>query len=147
MTFCHSYSYLIWIHKNDASAGEFKINNGSSLVPQWWRICLPMQKMQSSIPGSGRSPGEGNGNPFQYSYLGNPKDRGVWRATVHGITKSWTRLMQPNNHARQNKNFYEIPIKVFRRDHLKSWMNSSSYIVIYTSAILRRMQFSHITIV
>ena len=43
-----------------------------------------------SIPGSGRSPGEGNGNPLQYSCLGNPIDRGVWRATVHGIAKNWT---------------------------------------------------------
>ena len=38
-----------------------------------------------SIPGSGRSPGEGNGNPFQYSRLGNPKDREAWWATVHGV--------------------------------------------------------------
>ena len=44
----------------------------------------------SSIPGSGRSPGEGSGNPLQYSCLGNPKDRGAWWATVHGIAKSWT---------------------------------------------------------
>ena len=36
------------------------------------------------IPGSGRSPGEGNGNPLQYSCLGNPMDRGAWRAPVHG---------------------------------------------------------------
>ena len=41
----------------------------------------------SSIPGSGRSPGEGNGNPFQYSCLGNPMDRGIWRAAVHGVTR------------------------------------------------------------
>ena len=41
----------------------------------------------SLIPGSGRSPGKGNGNPFQYSCLGNPMDRGAWRATVHGVTK------------------------------------------------------------
>ena len=41
-----------------------------------------------SIPGSGRSPGEGNGNPLQYSSLENPMDRGAWRATVHGVTKS-----------------------------------------------------------
>ena len=41
-----------------------------------------------SIPGSGRSPGEGNGDPLQYSCLGNPMDRGAWRATVHGITES-----------------------------------------------------------
>ena len=40
-----------------------------------------------SIPGLGRSPGEGNGNPLQYSCLGNPMDRGGWRATVYGISK------------------------------------------------------------
>ena len=40
-----------------------------------------------SIPGSGRSPGEGNSNPLQYSYLENPMDRGAWRATVHGVSK------------------------------------------------------------
>ena len=39
------------------------------------------------IPGSGRPPGEGNGNPLQYSYLGNPKDRGVWRVIVYGVEK------------------------------------------------------------
>ena len=38
-----------------------------------------------SIPGLGRSPGEGNGNPLQYSCLENPMDRGAWRATVHGV--------------------------------------------------------------
>ena len=43
------------------------------------------------IPRSGRSPGEGNGNPLQYSCLENPMDRGVWRATVHGVTKNQTR--------------------------------------------------------
>ena len=46
------------------------------------------------IPGSGRSPGGGNGNSLQYSCLENPMDRGAWRATVHGITKSQTRLKQ-----------------------------------------------------
>ena len=44
------------------------------------------------IPGSGRSPGEGNGNPLQYSCLENPMDRGDWWATVHRAAKSWTRL-------------------------------------------------------
>ena len=39
------------------------------------------------IPGLGRSPGEGNGNPLQYSSLRNPMDRGVWCATVHGVTR------------------------------------------------------------
>ena len=43
-----------------------------------------------SIPGSGRSPGEGNGNPLQYSCLENPMDGGAWLATVHGVAKSRT---------------------------------------------------------
>ena len=47
-----------------------------------------------SIPGLGRSPGGGHGNPLQYSGLENPMDRGAWRATVHRITKSWTPLKQ-----------------------------------------------------
>ena len=45
-----------------------------------------------SIPGSGRSPGEGNGNPLQYYCLENPMVRGAWQATVHGVAKSQTRL-------------------------------------------------------
>ena len=45
-----------------------------------------------SIPGSGRSPGEGNGNPLQYSCLENPMDGGVWQATVHGVAESQTQL-------------------------------------------------------
>ena len=44
------------------------------------------------IPGLGRFPGEGNGNPLQYSCLENPMDAGAWWATVHGVSKSWTRL-------------------------------------------------------
>ena len=42
------------------------------------------------IPGSGRSPGGGNGNPLQYSYLENPMDRGAWWAAAHGVAQSWT---------------------------------------------------------
>ena len=45
-----------------------------------------------STPGSGRSPERGNGNPLQYSCLGNPMDREAWQATVHGVTKSRTRM-------------------------------------------------------
>ena len=45
-----------------------------------------------SFPGSGRFLGEGNGNPLQYSCLGNTMDRGAWWATIHGVTKSRTRL-------------------------------------------------------
>ena len=51
-----------------------------------------------SIPGLGRSPGGGNGNPLQDSCLENPMEGGAWRATVHGVAKSWTRLMQLSTH-------------------------------------------------
>ena len=51
------------------------------------------------IPGWGRSPGGRHGNPLQYSCLENPIDRGAWRATVHGVTKSQTQLKQLSMHA------------------------------------------------
>ena len=51
------------------------------------------------IPGSGRSSGEGHGNPLQYSCPENPMDRGAWWATVHGVTKSQTGLKQLSTHA------------------------------------------------
>ena len=49
-----------------------------------------MQEDSVSIPGSGRFPGEGSGNPLQYSWLKNLMDRGTWWAIVHGVAKSWT---------------------------------------------------------
>ena len=51
-----------------------------------------------SIPGSGRSPGGGNSNPLQYSYLENPMDRGAWQATVPRVKKSQTQLKQLSMH-------------------------------------------------
>ena len=45
-----------------------------------------------SVPGLGRSPGEGNGNPLYYTCLKNPIDRGAWQATLHGVTKNRTQL-------------------------------------------------------
>ena len=56
------------------------------------------------IPGLGRSPGEGNGNPLQYSCLRNPMDRGVWWASVHGVAKSWTQLSNYSHHQAVTKN-------------------------------------------
>ena len=53
-----------------------------------------------SIPGSGRSPGGGHGNPLQYSYLENPMDRGAWWVTVHRVTKSRKGLKWLSTHAR-----------------------------------------------
>ena len=49
-------------------------------------------RVVGSIPGSGRSPGGGLGNPLQYSCLENHIDRGAWRASVHRVSKCWTRL-------------------------------------------------------
>ena len=62
------------------------------LVAQLVKNPPAMQEDPVSIPGSGRALGEGNGNPLQYSCLENPKNRGAWRATVHGTAQSRTRL-------------------------------------------------------
>ena len=64
----------------------------SSLVAQTVKASAYHVGGQGSIPGLGRSPGEGNGTPLQYSCLENPMDGGVWWATVHRVTKSQTRL-------------------------------------------------------
>ena len=58
----------------------------------------------SGDDGWGRSPGERNGNPLQYSYLGNPLDRGAWGATVHGVTKESvvTERLNKNKHVKMN---------------------------------------------
>ena len=75
------------------------------------KTCLPMQEMKRDvglIPGSGRSPGGGHDNPFQYSCLENPMDRGSWWATVHGVAKSWIQLSDlARMHARMTHQ--EIP--------------------------------------
>ena len=62
---------------------------------------LTMQETQETEidPWVKKLPGGRNGNPLQYSCLGNPVDRGAWRATVHGVTKSCTQLKQPSRHA------------------------------------------------
>ena len=56
-----------------------------------------MQEMQKMSPGSGRSPGVGNGNPLQCSCLENSMDRGAWWAAVHEVAKSWTQLNTRTN--------------------------------------------------
>ena len=55
---------------------------------------------EGSIPGSGRSPGGGPGNPLQYPCLENPMDRGAWGATVHGVAESQTQLGDPTKTTR-----------------------------------------------
>ena len=65
------------------------------------------------IPGSGRCPGGGNGNPLQCSCLENPMGRGAWRATVHEVAKSWIRLKRLSMHTGQNVRQPGILILVF----------------------------------
>ena len=60
---------------------------GDSVVKKKKKNPLANAVDMGLIPGLGRSPGEGNGHPLQYSCLGNPIDRGAWQATIHGVTK------------------------------------------------------------
>ena len=62
------------------------------------------------IPGLGRSPGGGNGNPLQYSCLGNPMDRGAWLATVHGVLKSWAGATKQQHRVLQFTKHPNVPI-------------------------------------
>ena len=90
-----------------------------------------------SIPGSGRSPGGGNGSQLQYSWLGNCIDTGAWRATVHGVAKSWTWLSdraQIDTTLVKIKQQHSIHFNLFKLTSAKStnmdscfqWSNCSS---------------------
>ena len=74
------------------------LNEHTNISIKWsqllrsWKCEERLRKWEGLIPGSGSSPGEGNGSPLQYSGLGNPMDRGSWRATIYGIMKSQTWL-------------------------------------------------------
>ena len=68
---------------------------------------------QGSIPGSERSPGEGNGNALQYSCLVNSRDRGIWQVKVHGVAKSCTRLSNSHFHFSFGKYVYSGPLPVY----------------------------------
>ena len=65
---------------------------GMSLVGQMVKNLPASARDLGFIPGRGRSPGGGNGNPLQYSCLDNLRDRGAWWAAVHGVAKNWTQL-------------------------------------------------------
>ena len=88
-----------------------------------------------SIPGSGRSPGEGNGNPLQYSCLENPMDGGVWWATVHGVSKSWTRLSDFTLHFSLKKLG-----NVVMNDLLFLSLRNSNFCIFYQSGKFRPYQ-------
>ena len=63
-------------------------------------------RRHSSVPGSGRRAGEGNGNPLQYFCLENPLDRWAWQAVVHGVPKSWMQLKPLSAHSCRRYRFY-----------------------------------------
>ena len=93
-------SILAWRVTWIEESGELQ-SMGSQRVGHDWATSLSLSDGKESacnagdsgsIPESGRFAGEGIGNPLQYSCLENPMDRGAWQATVHGVSKSWTRL-------------------------------------------------------
>ena len=96
----HIHKELFTIYNIRAPNNFFAILNALLLMYHCWGFPGGSEGKASacnegdlgSIPGSRRSPGEGNGNPLQYSCLENPMGRGAWRATVHGVAKSRTRL-------------------------------------------------------
>ena len=76
-----------------------------------------------SIPGLGRSPGGGHGNPLQYSCLQNPMDRRAWRATVHGVTRSRTRLKPLSTiQVTLGKHCHVLDLWVLLRDDSLVWL-------------------------
>ena len=99
----------------------------------WTRVVLAVKSLPasvgdarevSSIPGSGRSPEDGNGNPLQYSCLENFMDRGAWWAIVHEVTKSWTRLRDSHFH------FHFSVVGLFALDHPLCRVGSVSAFII-----------------
>ena len=80
-----------------------------------------------SIPGSGRSPGEGNGNPLHYSCLENPMGRGAWWAIVHGVTKSQTRLSDFTS-LKHIKSIFLV-MKAYHKYSLTMWFLLTAFII------------------
>ena len=74
--YCHTWAYSIYRLPSSSDGKAYACN----------------AELTGLTPGLGRSPGEGNCNPLQYTCLENSMDRGAWQATVHGVTKSWTWL-------------------------------------------------------
>ena len=94
---------------------EFEYSSwGSSLVTQMVKNLPANAGDLGLIPGSGRSPGRGNGYPLQCSCLKNPMDRGAWQATVHRV---WTRLMRLSTHSPQNLERFSCRLREVARAH------------------------------
>ena len=98
-------------------------NSISLPTNNWAEVALAVKNLPAhagdvrdvgSIPGWGRFPGGGHGSPLQCSCLESPMDRGAWRATVHRVVKSWTRVKQLSTHAYrthiQKTNFQNVSV-------------------------------------
>ena len=104
----HPMSLVAWIHLLRACS----VPGGASqvaLVVKHLSANVGDIRDVGSIPGSGRSPAGGYGNPLQYSCLENPMDRGAWWTTVHGITKSQTQLKQLSTHTHTHTHARTVP--------------------------------------
>ena len=107
-----------------------------------------------SIPGSGRSPGKGNGTPLQYSCLENPMDRGALQATVHRVTKSQTQLsdfthfthsMTASQMPLDNESMIttaQSPEHLRRSNALTSFLNTELPVNLYTSFLIKNSSIS-----
>ena len=88
---CYMCSFFFFLnhlsHQGSLICGLLDGSYGASLIAQLVKNLTADAGDLGSIPGLGRSPGEGNGNPLQYSCLENPMDRGAWRATVHEVAR------------------------------------------------------------
>ena len=85
-----------------------------------------MQETWGSTPGLGRSPGEGSGNPLQYSCLENPMEEGDWRAIVHGVAKELDNTQRLNN----NKNKCKINNRLkrqYKKKHVQYLIHNFIY--------------------
>ena len=98
--------------------------NGASHVPLAVKehICQWKRRAMGSIPGSGRSPGGGHGNPLQHSHLENLMHRGAWQPTVHRVTQSQTALKRLSMHTLRTVNIfvnnYIYVLYIFINNHM-----------------------------
>ena len=114
------YIYIIYIHSICVHArAHTHTHTHTHRLPQWLSgkqsTCNTGDKGDAgSIPGLGRSPRQGNGNPLQSYCLENPMDRGAWWATVHGVTKSQTQLSNFTNICTRSSSIPTSPMKPSR---------------------------------
>ena len=98
-----------------------------------------------SVPGLGRSPGGGHGNPLWYSCLENPMDRRAWWAVVHGVAKDWTWLRQPRKHSHACCCMTILLCQwfpVYKTENTFTWPEIPSFLPLFTPMSPRRSPVS-----